>query len=348
VFELTLTANATFTFANVSAGRAITLLLIQDGTGGRTATWPGAVDWPNATAPRLSSTAADVDLITLICQNDGSTVSGSAGGLDVVEQQFIETDASQTDNPLQIQDSSDNNLVFVSTHPTLGVGSAASGAITRFIDIDGTLESGSAQAYGILSTPSAGSTVTGYFTAFYGRADVDAGTTLTNSLAFWAGSPVVAGTLTTAVGFWCDSITTGGTNNYAIYTNLGDVRFGDEVVIASPTAGALTIGAGTAGIDYTLTFDGETNNGVLTWMEDEDYFKFDDDVMIADGENVVLDTTTGTKIGTATSQKLGFFNATPVVQQAHIADADGTLADVTSKFNTLLAALEALGLLASA
>lgn len=33
-------------------------------------------------------------------------------------------------------------------------------------------------------------------------------------------------------------------------------------------------------------------------------------------KNIVTDTTTGTKIGTATSQKLGFFNATPVVQQA--------------------------------
>lgn len=36
---------------------------------------------------------------------------------------------------------------------------------------------------------------------------------------------------------------------------------------------------------------------------------------IADGGNVVVGSTTGTKIGTATSQKIGFFNATPVVQQ---------------------------------
>ncbi len=30
--------------------------------------------------------------------------------------------------------------------------------------------------------------------------------------------------------------------------------------------------------------------------------------------NIVLSATTGTKIGTATTQKLGFFNATPVIQ----------------------------------
>ena len=38
----------------------------------------------------------------------------------------------------------------------------------------------------------------------------------------------------------------------------------------------LTIGSGSAGVDYTLTFDGADSDGVLTWMEDEDLFKFTD------------------------------------------------------------------------
>ena len=38
----------------------------------------------------------------------------------------------------------------------------------------------------------------------------------------------------------------------------------------------------------------------------------------------------------------------PQAQQPHIVDADGTLADITTKFNTLLADLEGFGLLASA
>ena len=42
----------------------------------------------------------------------------------------------------------------------------------------------------------------------------------------------------------------------------------------------LTFGAGTAGTDITITFDGEDNDGVLMWMEDEDHFKFMDDVVI--------------------------------------------------------------------
>jgi hypothetical protein len=47
------------------------------------------------------------------------------------------------------------------------------------------------------------------------------------------------------------------------------------------------------------------------------------------GGNIVLDTGTGTKVGTATSQKLGFWNATPVIQ-ATTAGAASTFAANTS------------------
>jgi len=43
-------------------------------------------------------------------------------------------------------------------------------------------------------------------------------------------------------------------------------------------------------------------------------------ITFGDAVDVVLNTSTGTKIGTATTQKLAFFNATPVVQQSAIAD----------------------------
>ena len=41
---------------------------------------------------------------------------------------------------------------------------------------------------------------------------------------------------------------------------------------------------------------------------------------VKDGTNLVFNTTTGTKIGTATTQKLAFYNATPVVQPTAVAD----------------------------
>mgnify|MGYP003116588479 CR=1 FL=1 len=53
------------------------------------------------------------------------------------------------------------------------------------------------------------------------------------------------------------------------------------------------------------------------------------DVTIADAKNIVLNTTTGTKIGTATGQKLGFYNATPIVQGGAVSDINHTTSSGT-------------------
>jgi hypothetical protein len=49
---------------------------------------------------------------------------------------------------------------------------------------------------------------------------------------------------------------------------------------------SITMGDGTAGTDITVTFDGESNDGVFKWMEDEDYFEFSDDILIAAAEKL--------------------------------------------------------------
>jgi len=63
-------------------------------------------------------------------------------------------------------------------------------------------------------------------------------------------------------------------------------------------------------------------------------------------KNIVTDTTTGTKIGTATNQKIGFFNATPVVQPTAVADATDA-ASVITQLNALLSRMRDLGLIAT-
>jgi hypothetical protein len=69
---------------------------------------------------------------------------------------------------------------------------------------------------------------------------------------------------------------------------------------------------------------------------------------VFDGVNLVLGTTTGTKLGTAVTQKLGFWNATPVVQPAaagQAAVAAQSQTDVTDStggsVSTTLAAITA-------
>ncbi len=49
---------------------------------------------------------------------------------------------------------------------------------------------------------------------------------------------------------------------------------------------AITFGTGTAATDITLTFDAESNDGVITWMEDEDHFKFSDEIFMNSTEKI--------------------------------------------------------------
>jgi hypothetical protein len=67
---------------------------------------------------------------------------------------------------------------------------------------------------------------------------------------------------------------------------------------------------------------------------------------LADAGNITVGTTTGTKIGTATTQKLSFYNATPVVQPTAVANAT-TAVDVITQLNALLAKLRTLGIIAT-
>jgi hypothetical protein len=92
-----------------------------------------------------------------------------------------------------------------------------------------------------------------------------------------------------------------GTGGTATFTNAATVTISN-----APQAGSLSA---------------FTNTPSALWIE-AGQSRFDGNVLInsaltmADTINMVLNTTTGTKIGTATNQKLGFWNATPIIQPA--------------------------------
>lgn len=84
--EVTLTANCTFSFSNPPAsgkGGSFTLILKQDGTGGRTVTWPAAVKWAGGTAPTLTTAANAVDVLAFITTDAGTKWYGFLSGADV-------------------------------------------------------------------------------------------------------------------------------------------------------------------------------------------------------------------------------------------------------------------------
>lgn len=123
--------------------------------------------------------------------------------------------------------------------------------------------------------------------------------------------------------------------------------YGGSNVLALQTAGSGNVAVGKTSanskldVNGTITSTGAAVNGSLT---------------MGDGNNIVVNSTTGTKIGTATTQKLGFFNATPVVQPAAYTtsnvttdrtyDANATTLDeLADVVGTLIADIKSLGLI---
>ncbi len=96
--ELLLEADVTLTFSSLAAGRSLTLLLIQDGTGGWDVTFPGSVAWLGGSAPTFDTGANVVNLVALFVREDGTSVlaaapqalpsgGGSAGDYICIEEQ---------------------------------------------------------------------------------------------------------------------------------------------------------------------------------------------------------------------------------------------------------------------
>lgn len=166
-------------------------------------------------------------------------------------------------------------------------------------------------------------------------------------------------------GVWVDELHIGGDT----YDNAGnallDVTAAQHFENTFEVDGAVTFNGicditGNTGITGTLTVTGATAlNGGLAM--DTDKFVVADttgntaiggtldvtgattltstlevsgDVTVNDVD-VVLGTTTGTAIGTATGQKLGFWGATPVVQQVLATGAAATVDDVIGALQTL-------------
>jgi len=107
--------------------------------------------------------------------------------------------------------------------------------------------------------------------------------------------------------------------------------------IASSTAGAqsidfnqdsITFGTGTAATDITLTFDAESADGVITWMEDEDYFKFSDEILMNSTEKILFGDT-GTFIHQSADGVLTITSDTTVDINGAVV-FDGALSGITT------------------
>jgi len=64
---------------------------------------------------------------------------------------------------------------------------------------------------------------------------------------------------------------------------------GDGGAVSKLYSNALTFGTN-ADTDIVITFNANSNDGVLTWMEDENQFKFDNDIQIIDDKKIIFGT----------------------------------------------------------
>ena len=69
--------NVTFTFSNPVHGGRYVVVLVQDGTGGNTVTWPASVIWAGGTAPVITADANAVSLCTFMYDSNTSKYLGA-------------------------------------------------------------------------------------------------------------------------------------------------------------------------------------------------------------------------------------------------------------------------------
>ena len=103
-----------------------------------------------------------------------------------------------------------------------------------------------------------------------------------------------------------------------------DGTAGEGGVLSLISAHSITMGAGTAGTDVTVTFDGESNDGVIKWMEDEDYFEYSDDILIASTEKLQF-RDTGIYINSSADGQLDLVADTEIQIAATTIDMNGAV-----------------------
>lgn len=162
---------------------------------------------------------------------------------------------------------------------------------------------------------------------------------------------VSSGVITNAYGIYLENITGAGTINNAIVTNAGNIIFNEGGDASTDFRVESDTEANMVFLDANGSTDGElylggTTNGVKILKGGS--LSFIGTAGITDATNISFGTTTGSKIGNSATAKLALYDATPIIRQNHIVDADGTLADATTKINAILTALENIGIVKTA
>jgi hypothetical protein len=151
------------------------------------------------------------------------------------------------------------------------------------------------------------------------------GTTITASTKFAGAIDGTVGATTPAAGTFTSLTSTSINVSDGNITNAGDINC-DSISADDAATGLNVIFDGTDTGDNKITLTDNLANALDITESTNSYLKFTTtdsgekvvfgkDLDISGDHDLIIGTGTGTKIGTAATQKIGFFNATPVVQQ---------------------------------
>tara|TARA_R100001163_G_scaffold5377_1_gene6508 strand:- start:3308 stop:5341 length:2034 start_codon:yes stop_codon:yes gene_type:complete len=106
-----------------------------------------------------------------------------------------------------------------------------------------------------------------------------------------------------------------------------DGTTGEGGPITTLATNTVTFGTG-ADTDISVTFDANSNDGVITWMEDEDYFQFSDEILMTTTEKILF-RDTALSISSSTDGQLDIDADTEVEITAPLVEmsADATVGD---------------------
>jgi hypothetical protein len=132
------------------------------------------------------------------------------------------------------------------------------------------------------------------------------------------------------------------TGKTLIGNNIGTNTAGAQLEVQGQASSITSIFKGNATTPGNLTEWQSSASAILASVSSAGLGSFAG-VTLTDATNIIVGSTTGTKIATATSQKIGFWNATPIIQPASANQAamtnsttgsyDGTLVDVGIVFS---------------
>lgn len=180
-----------------------------------------------------------------------------------------------------------------------------------------------------------------FSTITIGGTGLKIGTQTTQKIGFFDSTPIVQPSSTNVISALTNLgliattvtlgpvVTLGGLSGFVQNTTTNVDATNRILFSSSSVCGSINYGAGTLrddGNDIVLRYGNrnlktlQCSNTVcaISWAFSGNPVTVHQDLQIADQKNIILDTSTGTKIGTTTSQKLAFYNSTPIVQPSGV------------------------------